>query len=137
MFLNALGFKKCVNRVISKDLFLIIYCPDKYIIQKLCDEAVDDSIATLKLITDWDWFVTSKMVKNISLLFMKIKVYSILMKILVMLYLTVVKQAFLILILIILISITILMKMILILSLLSDFSLGISNLKNANELKIR
>ena len=29
----------------------------------MCDKAVDDSIATLKLIPDW--FVTSKMIKNI------------------------------------------------------------------------
>ena len=31
------------DRVISKDHFLIIYCPDKYKTQKMCDEAVDDS----------------------------------------------------------------------------------------------
>ena len=31
---------------------LIVYCPDKYIVQKMCDEAVDDSIAVLKLIPD-------------------------------------------------------------------------------------
>ena len=29
----------------------------------MCDEAVDDSLAALKLITDW--FVTSKMIKNL------------------------------------------------------------------------
>ena len=37
--------------------FFIVYCPDKYITQKLRDEDVDESIATLKLITDR--FVTS------------------------------------------------------------------------------
>ena len=40
-------------------LFLIIYCPDKYI---LCDEA-DDSLVALKLIPDW--FVPGKMIKKI------------------------------------------------------------------------
>ena len=31
---------------------LIVYCPDKYITQGMCDVAVDDSLAALKLITD-------------------------------------------------------------------------------------
>ena len=35
------------DRVVSEDPFLIVYCPDKYITQKLCDQAVDDSLATL------------------------------------------------------------------------------------------
>ena len=35
---------------------------DKYITQKMCDKAVDDSLAALKLIPDW--FVTIKMTKN-------------------------------------------------------------------------
>ena len=48
--------------VISKDPFLIVYRSDKYITQKICDEAVDYSLATLKLIRDW--FVTSKMIKE-------------------------------------------------------------------------
>ena len=37
--------------------------PDKYITQKICDEAVDDSLAALKLIPDW--FVTRKMIKKL------------------------------------------------------------------------
>ena len=36
--------------VVSLFLFLIVYCSDKYIIQKMCDEAVDDSLTALKLI---------------------------------------------------------------------------------------
>ena len=51
------------NRVVSDDPFLIVYCPDKYITQKMCDEAADDSIAILKLIPDS--FVTSKMIKKL------------------------------------------------------------------------
>ena len=58
------------------------------------DEAVDDSIATLKLIPDW--FVTSKMIKKFLLLCMQMKIYSILLKILVMSYLFVKKWVFLI-----------------------------------------
>ena len=43
--------------------FLTVCCPDKYVTQKMCDEAVDDSLATLKIFPDW--FVTSKMVKKL------------------------------------------------------------------------
>ena len=32
----------------------------------MCDEAVDDSLATLKLVLDW--FVTSKMIKSFIIL---------------------------------------------------------------------
>ena len=121
------------DRVVSEDPFLIVYCPNKYITPKICDEAVDDSLAALKLITDW--FVRTKMIKNFLLLCMQMKIYSILMKILVMLYLIIMKWVFLVLILIILILIKILMKMILILLFLSEFWLGILNLKNAKSLK--
>ena len=51
------------DRVVSEDPFLTIYCPDKYITQKVCGEAVDDFLATLKLIPDW--FDTSKMIKEL------------------------------------------------------------------------
>ena len=40
-----------------------MYCPDKYKTQRMCGEAVDDSLAALKLIPDW--FVASKMIKKI------------------------------------------------------------------------
>ena len=46
------------DRVVYEDPNFIAYFPDKYITTKMCDEAVDDSIATLKLIPNW--FVTSK-----------------------------------------------------------------------------
>ena len=46
----------------------------------MCDEAVDGSLAALKLIPDW--FVTSKMIENFLRLCMQMKIYSILMKIL-------------------------------------------------------
>ena len=51
------------DRVVSEDPFLIVYCPDKYITQKMCDKAVNDSLVTLKLTPDW--LVTSKMIKEL------------------------------------------------------------------------
>ena len=50
-------------KVVSENLFLIVYCPDEYVTPKMCDEAVEDSLATLKHIPDW--FVTSKMIKKL------------------------------------------------------------------------
>ena len=46
--------------------FLIAYYLDQYITQRLCDEFVDDSLASLKLIPDW--FVTTKMIKKLYIL---------------------------------------------------------------------
>ena len=48
----------------------------------MCDEAVDDSLATMKLIPGWS--VTSKMI-NFSLFCMQMKIYSM-VKILIVLY---------------------------------------------------
>ena len=58
----------------------------------MCDEAADDSLTTLNLIPDW--FVTSKMIEKLLLLCMQTKIYPILMKILVMLYLIVMEWVF-------------------------------------------
>ena len=55
----------------------------------MCDEAVNDFLAALKLISDW--FVTGKMIKKTLLLCMQMKIYPILIKILVMLYLIIMK----------------------------------------------
>ena len=44
------------DRVASEDHFLIVHCPENAV------EAVDDSLAALKLIHPW--FVTSKMIKR-------------------------------------------------------------------------
>ena len=44
-------------------IILIVYCPDKYKTQRMCDESVDDSLAALKLIPDW--FVISKMIQKL------------------------------------------------------------------------
>ena len=51
------------DRVVSEDLSLIVYCSDKYVTQRISDEAVDVSLAELKLIPDW--FVTSKMLEKL------------------------------------------------------------------------
>ena len=64
----------------------------------MCDEAVNDILAALKLV--FDLFVTNKVIKKFSLLCMQIKIYSILMNILVMLCLIIMKWVLLILILI-------------------------------------
>ena len=50
------------DSIVSEDHVLIVHCPDKYITQKMCNKAVDDSPVALKLIHDW--FVTSKIIKN-------------------------------------------------------------------------
>ena len=31
------------DKAVSEDPFLLVYCPDKYITQKICDEAVANS----------------------------------------------------------------------------------------------
>ena len=51
------------DRVISEDPFFIVYRTDRYKSQKMCDEAVDDSLAALKFIPNW--FFTSKMIKKL------------------------------------------------------------------------
>ena len=51
------------DRVASEDPFMLVYCPDKYKSQRMCDEAVDHCLTVLKFIPDW--FVTSKMIKKL------------------------------------------------------------------------
>ena len=49
--------------VLSLYFVFIVYCHYQYVTQEMCDEAVNDSLATLKLIVNW--FVTNKMIKNL------------------------------------------------------------------------
>ena len=70
--------------VVSEDPFLIVYCSNKYIAQRMCDEAVDDSLAALKIIPDW--FVTSKMIKKLYTALYAGKIHSVLMKIVISLF---------------------------------------------------
>ena len=51
------------GRVVSEDRFLILHCLAKYITQKMCDKAVDDSLASLKRIPAR--LVTSRMIKEL------------------------------------------------------------------------
>ena len=51
------------DRAASEDPFVRIYLSDKYNAQRMCGEAVDDSLAALKFIPDW--FVTGKMIKKL------------------------------------------------------------------------
>ena len=46
------------NRALFEDPFLIVYCLNKYIIQRFCDKAADDSLKALKVIPNL--VVTSK-----------------------------------------------------------------------------
>ena len=63
LFLIGIKLKKFVIELFLVIFFLIAYCPDKYKIQIMCDEAVDDCQSALKFISDW--FVTSKMIKKL------------------------------------------------------------------------
>ena len=40
------------DRVVSEISFLIVYCPDKYQAQRICDKAAFVSLAALKLISN-------------------------------------------------------------------------------------
>ena len=51
---NQYKTQEIFDIVVSLYPFLIIYCLDKYKTQRMCDEAVDDFLATLKLIPDWE-----------------------------------------------------------------------------------
>ena len=78
--------------VVSLYFFLIVHCPDKYITQKLSDEAVDDFLAAFKLIPDW--LVTSKAIKKLYTTLYSDDGYSFLMKILLMSDTVVIKWIF-------------------------------------------
>ena len=78
------------NSIICEDPFWIRYVPDQYKTQQMCDKAVDDCLAALKFLPNW--LVTSKMIKRCT----QMKIYSTLMKVLVMSYLIVIEWVFLI-----------------------------------------
>ena len=43
---------------------MLVYSPDKYKTQRMCDEVVDDSLAALTFVHDW--FVTSKIFERLD-----------------------------------------------------------------------
>ena len=47
------------DKIIPENPFMLKYCPDKYLTQKMCDKAVDDFLPTLNFVPDC--FVTSKL----------------------------------------------------------------------------
>ena len=49
--------------VISEDTFMLVYCSDRYKIQRMCDEVVGDCLGALQFISVW--FVTSKVIKKL------------------------------------------------------------------------
>ena len=51
------------DKTISENPFMLKYCPDKYITQKMCDRAVDDFLPSLNFVPDF--FVTIKMIKKL------------------------------------------------------------------------
>ena len=51
-----------VGSAISEDPSLIVYCPDLYKTQRICDETVYDCLSALKLVSDW--FDTSETIKK-------------------------------------------------------------------------
>ena len=100
----------------------------------MCYEAVDDYLPALTFIPDW--FVTSKILEKFHNALLHNDDIRFLMKILIK-SLTLISNYILLQIFIklILMKIMILMKMILILLFMSDFRLGLMNLKNAKHLK--
>ena len=119
LFLIDVKLKKCVTEWFLEIPFQL------YTALILCDKAADDSLITLK--HNPNLSVIIKRLKNFLLLWMQMKMYSTLIKILVMLHFFLLKWVFLIWILIILILIIILIKMTLILLFISNFWLGILN----------
>ena len=73
------------NKVNSEDPVLIVCCSYKYNTQRMCDELVDECLAALKFIPDW--FVTSKVLENLIMLYTLMMIYSSIMKILIKSYL--------------------------------------------------
>ena len=117
------------DSVVYEDPFILMYCPNKYKSQRLCDEAVENCLAALKFIPDW--FLTNKM------LYWLMVIYLFLIKFIIKSHLMLMKDIFLmkILIKLTLMKIRILMMIILILLFSSDVWLDVVNLKNTKHLK--
>ena len=69
------------DRNISESFFSIRYIPDQYITHQMCDEALDDCLAALKLMV----LLRVKLIKRTFLLLCtQMIIYSILIKFLIM-----------------------------------------------------
>ena len=135
-FLYLIWYKshEMCDRGVSEDYFSIVYCPDKYKAGRMCDEAVDGSLAAPKLIPDW--FVTGKMIKPFAALYADENilyfnedsdnvVFPCNERVILNIDLTDINLD------------NIFIKMTMILFLISDFGLGILNLKKRKALKKR
>ena len=47
---------------VSDNPFMIVYIPDRYKTQRMCEKVVDDCVTALKLISDW--FIAIKMLEK-------------------------------------------------------------------------
>ena len=66
LILSLIGIKleKFVTELFLRILsWQYIYCLDKYTTERMCDKGAADSLAVLKLFSDW--FVTSEMIEKI------------------------------------------------------------------------
>ena len=52
------------GKIVSKDPFMLNYCPEKYKIHEMCDKAVDSCVLALKCVRDW--FIMSKMIEKLD-----------------------------------------------------------------------
>ena len=63
------------EKIISENPFMLNFCPDKYITQEICDEAVDDFLPTLHFFLIG--LLQVKWLKSLLLLCVEIKMHSI------------------------------------------------------------
>ena len=64
---NCYKTQQMCERVVSKNRFMLIQCPNRYKTQKMRDKAVDNYLAALKFIPDW--FVTRKRLEKLHYAF--------------------------------------------------------------------
>ena len=123
------------GRVISEDPFMLLYCAHRCYTQRICDEAFNNFLATCKFFLIA--LLQVKCLKNLIVPNTLMAIYSFVTKIFIKSHLLLIKDMVLLYILIKLIlkTIIILMKIILILLFMSNFWLGVVNLKNAQHLK--
>ena len=66
LFLIDISLQKC-EIVVSKEPLMLKYCHDRYETQDMWDRVVDSYLLGLKFVPDW--FVMSKMIKTLMLLY--------------------------------------------------------------------
>ena len=66
--------QEILDRVVSEDSYMLIYCPYRYKTPDMCNEDVDDFMAALKFVSDW--FVASKMLEKFHDDFSKVSFFA-------------------------------------------------------------